>query len=337
MPTLFKFKGPKWLIPLLSASVITLGLMGYWHHQSLFPSTDDAYIKAHTIQITPKVSGSLSAVFIQENQYVTQGQLLAQIDDAPFQLALSKAKANLERVKEQIAAADLNAQAAQAHVQQAEAEWAQAKADYARKVPLLQKGYLSKADGDVAKKTRDVALSSLHAAQSQLAEALQKRGRLGDGNAELISAETDVHQAELNLSYTRLIAPANGYVANFDSRVGDVVNSYQNLFALVETDSYWVEANFKETDLKRILPGQTADITVDMYPGVHWQGHVESLGMNSTGSFSLLPPENSSANWVKVTQRFPIRILINNKNSSSNQHPLRLGASAQVQIDTRAK
>jgi membrane fusion protein (multidrug efflux system) len=332
MPRLQKFHRPKWLIPLLSASLITLALIGYWHHQSLFPSTDDAYIKAHTVQITPKVSGSLSAVLIHENQYVKRGQILALIDDAPFQLALSKAKANLERVKEQIAAADLNAQAAQAHVQEAQAEWAQAKADYARKVPLLKKGYVSKADGDLALKTRDVAFSSLKAAQSQLAEALQKRGRLGNDNAELKSAETDVHQAELNLSYTRLIAPANAYVANFDCRPGDVVNAYQNLFALVETDAYWVEANFKETDLKRIHPGQKADITVDMYPGMHWQGEVESLGMNSTGSFSLLPPENSSANWVKVTQRFPIRILIKN-----HQHEaLRMGASAQVQIDTRA-
>lgn len=308
-------------------------LFYYWHHSQLFPSTDDAYVKAYVVNIAPEVSGSIAKVWVHENQYVTAGTELFSIDDAPFKLAVNKAEAQLEQVKNKIDAAEMDVQTADAKLKQAQAEFINTKLESTRIFVLVKKGYVSKAQADNARKNLSVAESRVHATESQLQQAHSKRGALGENNAELKSAVTALARANLNLSFTHVTAPTSGYISNFDLREGAVVNAYQPQFALVENKTWWVEANFKETDMKRIAIGQTATITLDMYPGRQFHGVVSSLSPNSNNSFSLLPAENATANWVKVTQRFPIRINIidvPNKN-----YLLRMGASATVSINTK--
>lgn len=320
----------------LAPSLALLTLIGvgavYFHHHALYPSTEDAYVKAHVVTITPKVSGTVTTIAVQENQFVRRGELLLTIEDTPYQLAVAKAQADLEHVNDQIRAADLNAQAAEASVKEAQAELTQVQAEHQRMMALMKQGYISRSQGDASKKNLVVAENRLSAARSQLQRALQERGAAGDDNANLKAATAALHQAQLNLSYTKLSAPCDGYVSNLDIRQGDVLTAYQPLFSIVERQHLWVEANFKETDLKRIRAGQPVDITLDMYPGLHWTGTVSSLSYNSTSSFSLLPAENASANWVKVTQRFPVRIDLPDNRA---EYPLRLGASATATVDTR--
>lgn len=144
-------------------------------------------------------------------------------------------------------------------------------------------------------------------------------------------AKTALAKAELDLSYTRVVAPKNGKIANLTLRQGSMVEAGAPLFALVETDEWWVKANFKETELARIHRGQPASIELDMYPGHSFHGEVQSINPASGTAFSLLPPENATGNWVKVTQRFPVKVMIKNPDAA---HPLRVGASSQVVIDT---
>lgn len=138
-------------------------------------------------------------------------------------------------------------------------------------------------------------------------------------------------QAQLNLKYTHITAPTSGFIANLTLRQGDTVTAYQQLFALIDNQSWWVQANFKETQLTRIRPGQSATIKVDMYPRRTFSGRVMSISSAAGASFSLLPPENASGNWVKVTQRFPVKVLIT---AHDPRYPLRLGASSTVTINT---
>jgi membrane fusion protein, multidrug efflux system len=199
-------------------------------------------------------------------------------------------------------------QQAQATVAQTQAELDTQSKDTARILQLVQEGQLPKANGDDAQGKIDELTAALKVAQAQLADA------------------------QLNLQYTTIKAPANGYLNNFTLRAGEIIQSGSPLFALVETDQWWVNANFKETDLARIRVGQSADITLDIYPNLTFKGHVQGISAGSGAAFALLPPENATGNWVKVTQRFPVRI--NFMHPDAN-YPLRVGASSRVTVNTR--
>ncbi|WP_309567488.1 HlyD family secretion protein [Coxiella-like endosymbiont] len=195
----------------------------------------------------------------------------------------------------------------------------------------MKKQFVSRAEGDLAIKNLDVAKAALTAAKKQLQELIVKRGQINDRNAQLRLAKAAIKKSRLDLEYTHVVAPADGFIANFSLRRGDNVNSYQVLFALIEDKVWWATANFKETQLENIRSGQSATIKIDMYPDQVFLGHVVSISEDSGTSFSLLPPENTSGNWVKVTQRFPVKILITDQKPN---YPLRLGASSTVTIDT---
>ena len=186
------------------------------------------------------------------------------------------------------------------------------------------------AKGDEAIEQLSVAKASLAASKSQLAQSQQELGKTGSANANIRAATTALAQAKLNLSYTNITAPQSGYIANFNLRTGDSVTAYNPIFALVENRIFWISANFKETQLTNIKPGQSATIVIDMYPDHVFKGRVESIGRGSGSSFSLLPSEDATGNWVKVTQRFPVRISII---YDSANFPLRLGASCTVTVD----
>lgn len=260
---------------------------GYTRYNAFYPSTDDAYVQANTVNIAAQVTGPVNTIFVQDHALVKKGQLLFSIDSQPFEIALRKAQGVLAQTQ-----AERNTQ----------------QKDTARTLQLVSTGQLPKADGDDAQGKLDMLNASLKIAQSELA------------------------QAELNLNNTKILSPSSGYLTNFTLRQGEMVQAANPLFVLVETDHWWINGNFKETDLERIHIGQTAKVLLDMYPGIAFKGKVQGISRGSGAAFAILPPENATGNWVKVTQRFPVRIDILNPDP---KYPLRIGASGEVVVDTR--
>lgn len=178
-----------------------------------------------------------------------------------------------------------------------------------------------------------VAKQAVSAAQDNLQEAQAKLGKTGDKNALVQAAQATLAQATLNLQYTNVIAPADGQLAKWTLQPGQTVTAYASLFSLVEDKDWWAIANMKETSLNRVRIGQKAIVYVDMYPSHPFHGIVKSISPGSGSSFSLLPSENATGNWVKVTQRFPVHVEIQHPDA---QFPLRIGSSCTVSIDTHS-
>jgi len=323
-------KAIKILVSVVIVVAIAGGAYYYYQYQKQFPSTTDAYVQAHTIYIAPRVSGQIKQVYVEDHQYVKKGQLLFEIDPKPYQIALAKAQAVLANTSQQVRAEEDAVVAAKALVTQRQAQLTNTRKTFKRVMSLVKQHLYSIARGDTVISELQVAEATLNAAISQLNEAKAKRGQHGDANAAIREAIASVAETKLNLDYTKVYAPGDGYIAKFSLRKGVEVSAFQELFALVESHVWWVTANFKETDLENIKPNQKATIKVDMYPGVVFHGKVQSLGAGSGASFALLPPENATGNWVKVTQRFPVRVIITNPNP---KYPLRLGSSCTVTID----
>jgi membrane fusion protein, multidrug efflux system len=319
----------------LSVLAVAMAIGGYvyWEHEALFPSTSDAYLNANVVRIAPQVSGAVARVPVESHQVVNRGQLLLEIDPAPFKIALQNAEAALELARQQARAAQAAVDAARAVVTQRQAALRDTKDNTDRTLALVSKGALPGAKGDDARAALQEAQATLQEATADLQRAQQELGSPGEHNASIRAADAAVAKAKLDLSYTRITAPASGVLGEVDIRPGSFVDPGEDLFPLVEADSFWVDANFQETDLDRIHPGQPAMITVDMYPDETFTGLVQSVSPASGVAFSLLPPENATGNWVKVTQRFPVKVAIT---STDSAHPLRIGASSQVSIDTTA-
>ncbi len=311
--------------------IIFAGLFLYWHHEKVYPSTDDAYVQAHVVHIAAQVTGPVSKIYVDNNQLVQQNQPLFDIDPTPFQIAVNRAIAELAQAKQNMQAAQQAVSAAQAEVAAKQSQYDVAVKNARRILTLVPHGEASKAQGDEAVNDVDVAKAGLNSAISELHKAQAELGQQGDQNAAVRQAAAQLAQAELDLKHTHITAPTSGKLVNFDLRVGTMVQQEQDLFELVNENLWWAEANFKETQLARIQNGQRASITVDMYPHHHFSGTVDSISAGSGSEFSMLPPENATGNWVKVTQRFPIKVIIDQPDTN---YPLRAGASATVTIDT---
>jgi membrane fusion protein (multidrug efflux system) len=319
----------KWIIGTVVVVIACIGGYFYWHHSQIYPSTDDAYVQAAVVSIAPQVSGRVSAVRVHDHQHVTQGQLLVEIDPEPFRLAVKTAQAKLAQAQQEAQAAEAGVSAAQAALTARASELHKAVTDARRLIKLYKQHMVSKAAMDQAIAARDGARAAVAQAKADIEKAEQEQGAAGK-QAMLQVAQAALQEAQLELSYTRITAPADGDLGEVEVRVGEVVQPGQALFPLVKDHSYWVNANFKETDLHRIRRGQPAKISVDMLPHVTLQGTVQSISPASGAAFSLLPPENATGNWVKVSQRFPVKITL----QESPQRPLRIGASAEVTVNT---
>lgn len=310
-----------------------LGAAGYWYlgYEEAHPSTSDAYTNANVVRIAAQVSGPVVSVPVRNHQHVRAGDLLFTIDPRPFQIALAQAEAQLALAGKDVAAATAAVEAAQATVRQRQAAADDASANTKRVAALVARGVMTPKDGDDARAREREAHAALDAAKSDLRRAVEQRGELGRENAQTRLALAKVDQAKLDLSDTEVRAPVDGVIAELDLRPGSTVNAGVVLFALVDEQHWWVDANFKETALLRIRPGQPATVQVDMYPGKVFSGEVDSVSPASGAAFSLLPPENATGNWVKVTQRFPVKVLLKDV---TPEYPLRIGASSSVTIDT---
>jgi membrane fusion protein (multidrug efflux system) len=306
-------------------------------------STDDAYVQADYSTVAPKVRGLIAQLLVEDNQPVKRGQLLAIIDDRDFRVALMAAEADLAsaRAAEAGLRASLDRQAhviaqASATVEADNATVSLSRANAARYKALASDGSASmqeqqetksRLDADEAVHRRDVAAGG--AAQEQIAII---QADLAHAQAATRRAEANVEAARLNLSYTRIVAPIDGTIGRRSVRVGNYVEVGAALLAVVPLDEAFVEANFRETQLRHVHPGQEATITVDTLPGIRLHGHVESIAPASGVTFAAIAPENGTGNFTKIVQRLPVKIKIDA--GQPDTRALRVGMSVQPTVDT---
>jgi membrane fusion protein (multidrug efflux system) len=319
----------KWLIVILLLIVATIVGFRYWRHSQLYVSTDNAYVNANTVEIAAQISGAVTSVAVNNNQRVKKGDPLFDIDPRPYQVALDKGQAQLRLAEQSVSQQSAAVAAAQAQVAQRAAELKNAQSNNARTQRLVKQGFLSEQGSETARTQAVTAAAALRAAQANLEQARSALGATGADNAGVQAAQAAVDQAKLDLQHTHVTAPTQGVVANLSLRPGDTVQPGVPLFSLISNQEYWADANFKETELERIRPGLPATITVDMYPDHPFHGVVESVSGGSGTAFSLLPPQNATGNWVKVTQRVPVRVRFTNPDPN---YPLRIGTTATVEI-----
>lgn len=301
-------------------------------------STDNAYIQADHVGVSTDVSGLVATVDVKDNQRVSKGQVLFTLKPEPFRIALASAQAQLGNVRNQILNLKANYSQALAEIDQAQIDLAYYQTGFQRQQTLLSVSAVSKTNYDDAKHALDSTRQKIAVAKATAQMVLAQLGGNIDTPVErqsaYLQAQAAVDEAQRNLDNSVVRASFDGIVTNVDSlQVGSYLQPPQSGISLVSDDHLWVAASPKETELTHLLPGQPVKISVDTYPGVEWHGTVESISPASGSSFSLLPAQNTTGNWVKVVQRIPVRISIDD---AQDKPPLRTGMSVQTQIDTGA-
>ncbi|MBY5561842.1 HlyD family secretion protein [Rhizobium leguminosarum] len=316
----------------------------YWTVGRFIESTDDAYVKADYTTVAPKVAGYIKAVLVNDNDAVKAGQVLARIDDRDFQAALSQAKADVKAAEAAITNIDAQIALQQSVIEQAKAtiDASQVSLDFAvsdaaRSARLITNGAGTQSHAEQTQSARDQAAAALERDRAALVTAQNKVPVLQTEREQTVAqrdrAAAAAQQAELNLSYTDIVAAVDGTVGARSIRVGQYVTSGTQLMAVVPLHSVYVVANFKETQLTYISPGQSVEIKVDSFPDISIKGHVDSVSPASGLEFSLLPPDNATGNFTKIVQRIPVKIVIDDEALSGL---LRSGMSVEPEIDTKA-
>ncbi len=318
--------------------------VGWWRHGRFEVSTDDAYVQADSTIIAPKVSGYVAQVLVADNQHVVAGQALARIDPRDLQDALAAAQAEVAASQQAIANLDARIVLQHSMVAQAAAEetGATAALSYALQNSRRYAVLARSGAGTVQSEQRAAtALAEARAAQqhdqASTRAATQKIAVLetarAQADAELEHAREAARQAKLNLSYTEITAPIAGTIGDRSLRVGQYVQAGTQLMAIVPLRHVFVTANFKETQLTHVRPGQPVDIAVDMFPGAVVHGRIASLAPASGLEFALLPPDNATGNFTKIVQRIPVRIALDADTTLLGR--LRPGMSVEATIDTK--
>ncbi len=290
-------KGRKRTIGAILGILILAGA-GYFVHEALmYQSTDDAYVETTTVQVSPKVSGHITKVYVTDNQPIKAGMVVAEIDKTDYEVALAQATARYERALLNQTNAKANYAASQTNIENA-------KRDLDRYTALYESGAVSKQTLDDAQAKYDSAQANLTTADQAVMS--QQNNKVAD--AEINELKALKEQAELNLSYTKVIAPQDGTVSNRRVEVGMYVQPGSPLFVIVPND-VWIVANFKENQLEHMKPGQSVDIKIDTYPHKVFKGKIDSIQRSSGAKSSLFPPENAVGSFVKIVQRIPVKIV----------------------------
>src|SRR5271156_2453755 len=299
-------------------------------------STDNAYVQAEMEGVSTDVAGTVVSIEVRDNERVKKGQVLYRLRPDTYQIALDGAKAQLGTVHDQVLTLQATYKLALAQVDQAQADLTFYQTNFKRQQDLLATGAGTKAVFDVAEHDLEATRQRIAVAKAQAATSLAQLS--GDPNQKIednpfysqVKAAGANGQRDLDDTVVR--APFDGVVTNVEAiRVGSYLQASQTAFSLVSSTQIWVEASPKETELTYVRAGQPATVTVDAYPGVEWKGEVESLSTASGSSFSLLPAQNTTGNWVKVVQRIPLRVLIDDR---AGKPPLPVGMSVSLDIDT---
>jgi len=279
----------------------------YWMTSGGSVSTDDAQVKQDIVSVSPQVNGQIVQVLVRNGARVKRGDLLFRIDPQPYQVALEQAEAQLATARLQTQVLRTTAAGTGGDITGAEANLAIKRNALGRQQVLLKQGFTTRAD-------YEDALNEVRTAETQLSDARARAANAGAAVApgeqpQIAQAQAAVDKARLELSRTEVRAPMDGVIENGDNlQVGQMAVTGLGMLSLVHSRSAWVEANFKEKDVGRMVPGQRASVTVDAYSGTRFPAHVQSIGAGTGSEFSLLPAQNANGNWVKVTQRVPVRI-----------------------------
>jgi len=300
-----------------------------------YVETDDAYVKAATVAVSAQVAGPIARIAVTENQRVKQGDVLFEIDDQTYRVAVERAKAQLDTVDSMLLGLVASYQQQVEQLNLAKTNAAYTKREYERKNALLKKNLSSAADVDEAQNDYDDARQQIPIIEQTLAQLRAQLGgdvtRSPEEHSAYRTAKASLDSAQLDLAHTVVRAPFDG-VASKVPEPGAYVTPGNPVMGLVSDTNLWIEANYKETELTHVAPGQSVDIRVDTYPGHTWRGRVGSIAQATGAEFSVIPAQNATGNWVKVTQRIPVRIAIEN---GQDDPPLRAGMSAVIDIDTR--
>ena len=314
---------------LLLLAALGAGGYFYWERSTHVRSTDNAYVNAEVAQISGLVAGRVIAMHVKDNQFVKKGDALFDVDPAPYRVAVEKARAQVALARQGSTQDSAEVRAQEAELARHSAELDNAEVSKARAENLVAKGFLSRQAVDDAASKVTSGRAAVEQARARIEKARVMIAPANSQSPAVASAQASLAQAQLDLDRTRVSAPQSGWVVNRSLTAGTSVNPGQALFAIIADRSFWIDANFKETELAGVHPGMPVEIHVDMYPGHLFAGHVESIGGGTGTAFSLLPPQNATGNWVKVTQRIPVKVRFD------NYDPLfmpRVGATATVTI-----
>ncbi|MBE7940746.1 MULTISPECIES: efflux RND transporter periplasmic adaptor subunit [Ramlibacter] len=337
------------------AAVVVIGGLSWgayeWLVASHYESTDNAYVQGNVVQITPQIGGTVQAIYADDTDYVKAGQPLVQLDPADAKVALDQAEANLAQTVRQVRTlyANNGSLAAQvslreADVAKAQAEVARAGDDLARRQSLTGNGAVSKEEIEHAQAQLTAARSALAAAQAGVTAAREQltsnqamtEGTSVEQHPSVQAAAAKVREAWLASQRAALPAPVDGYVAKRTVQLGQRVAAGTPLMSIIPLREVWVDANFKESQLRQIRIGQPVELTADVYgKKVEYHGKVAGLGAGTGSAFALLPAQNATGNWIKVVQRVPVRVALDPKEIA--EHPLRVGLSMDAEVDVHTQ
>ncbi len=320
------------LMPVLMVAAGT----AYYLAEEPYVSTDDAFVRAAKESINARVAGQVVDIAVRNNQRVRQGDLLFQIDPQPYRIAVDQAEAKLGSARLLIDELKATYRQQQAELQSASDSADFDEREYVRQQALVADGWTPREDYDRANRDLKVARQRVASDAQQIANTVAALD--GDPNIDIDrhpsvrAAQAQLDQARLDLSYATVVAPDDGIVTRVDDlQVGDFVNPGVAVFSMMSIRRIWIEANFRETGLTHMGPGQTAVINVDAYPDRTFMAHVVSMSPGTGSDFAVLPPENATGNWVKVVQRLPVRLELDKIDPN---RPLFSGISVTVQVDT---
>jgi membrane fusion protein (multidrug efflux system) len=335
-------------------------LFFYREYKATHISTDDAFVDGRVHVIASKIPGTVKTLYVKDNQFIKKDNLILDIDPIDYDVRVKEAQAGLETeiaklseirdkvdtAKKQLTGIIASLEEARANLELQEANLRQAEVDFKRSESLFKKEVISRESYDKAKTTYDVALAQVKAAKErikQLEASLEtQKAVIKQTETSLITQQAQIQQkdavlkgAEFNKSYTKIYASSDGYIAKRSVEVGNQIQPGQPLMAVVPLDDIWITANYKETQLERVKPGKKVKIKVDTYPDKLFYGKVESVQAGTGAVFSLLPPENATGNYVKIVQRIPIKIILDQGTDPS--HILRIGMSVVPTVLVNSK
>ncbi|MDJ0387940.1 HlyD family secretion protein [Roseomonas sp. E05] len=341
----------RWLLRVLPVVLLAAAALGgnwYWHTGRFLVETDDAYVQGDISVLTPRIEADVTEVAVADNQPVKAGQVLLRLDDRDARLlvrqdeaALEEAEAAIQTARQTITQLQAQIGAAAAQVEQARAELARADAEARRTQSLSGSGYSSRQSAETAVADQRKAAAAVQAAEAELAVRRQavpvQQAQLAQAEARRDQAAAALEQARIALTYVEIRAPFDGIAGNRAAQLGQRVRPGQQLIAVAPPpQALFVVANFKETQLAGMRPGQPVEVTVDAIPGQVLHAHVDSFAPATGSQFSLLPPENATGNFTKVVQRVPVKLVLEPGQNAEAVARLRPGLSVVVEVDTRA-
>ena len=304
----------------------------WWLKSQTHIATDDAFIEATLHSVAARVPGTVTKVLVNDNQQVKKGALLVELDPADYQVKVANNSAQLDLARNETSSIYAQMEAAKAAVTSDRARLEQAELDLKRGEAIYAKEVIPREHLEKLQTAHKVAAAKLQETEGSVKRALALLGLIGNGakDAQAAQKSADLQAARLNLSYTKIFAPADGVITKKSVEIGNIVQAGQPLMALVPVNDVWVTANYKERQLTHVRPGQPVEFTVDAYPGTIFHGTVESIMAGTGAAFSLLPPENATGNYVKVVQRIPVKIRITP--DGKQDLSLRVGMSVEPTI-----